>query len=477
MATGINGVLKLVKSRAIRAVDLRFTDLIGAWHHVTIPADNLTPEVFRSGVAFDSSSVPGFKGVEGGDMVLVPDPSTAVVDAFYEQPTVGMASWICESDTLARFPRDPRVIAARAEEYLRSTGLATESLWSPEFEFYVFDHVTSVNVNNRAGYSVDAHEAHWNTGDEQPKHLGLRISYQGGYHVMPPLDLLHDLRGRMVEHLKNAGIAVKYHHHEVGGAGQCEIEVGFLPLRAAGDMAMLAKYIVKMTARQGGRTATFMPKPLTDEAGSGMHFHQLLMRGKKAVFYDRKGYAGLSRTAQYYIGGLLEHAPALLAITNPSTNSFKRLVPGYEAPTRAFYGLANRSAAVRIPRQAVRPEEKRMEFRSPDGTCNVYLAMAAQLLAGIDGIRRRIDPTEHGFGPYDCSVSKLPVAVRDKIKCLPSTLADALTALEEDHDFLLPGRVFPEDFVSEWVEYKRLHDVRPIAVRTHPYEIELYYDA
>jgi len=477
MSTGVKDVLAFVKEKRIREVDLRFTDLIGAWHHLTIPAETLTSDVFKYGVAFDSSSVPGFKGVEGGDMVLVPDPATMVIDPFYEQPTMGMICWICEADTLARFLRDPRVIAARAEDYLRATKVADASLWSPEFEFYIFDHVTSINTNNRAGYSVNAVEAHWNTGEEQEKHLGLRIPYQSGYHIMPPLDVLHDLRGRMGGHLQDAGIAVKYHHHEVGGAGQCEIEVGFFPLRAAGDMTMLAKYIIKQTARQGAHVATFMPKPLTDEAGTGMHFHQLLMKGAKPVFYAPQGHAGLSQTARYYIGGLLEHAPSLLAITNPSTNSYKRLVPGYEAPTRAFYGLANRSAAVRIPRQATKPEEKRLEFRSPDGTCNPYLAMTAQLLAGLDGIKRKLEPSEHGFGPYDCSVMDLPEAVRESIKSLPNTLADALKALEQDHDYLLPGRVFPEEFVPVWIEYKQQHDVRPIMVRTHPYEIDLYFDS
>jgi glutamine synthetase len=476
MSSDIEKLSALISSRGVRMIDLRFTDLIGAWHHVTVPSGGFSKGLFEAGVSFDASSVGGFKRVEGGDMVLVPDPTTATLDPFYESPTLSLICWIREAGSLEPFARDPREIACRASSHLASSGIATESFWGPEFEFYVFDHVSSVNTNNQASYRLETAEAHWNTGEQEGKHLGDRIRYQNGYHVMPPLDANHNLRSRMVDHIQNAGIPVKYHHHEVGGAGQCEIEIEFLPLLKAADAVMLIKYLLRMSARASGKTVTFMPKPLVDEAGTGMHFHQLLMKGQTPVFHEANGYAGLSTTALHYIGGILTHTPALLALTNPSTNSFRRLVPGFEAPTRMFFGLANRSAAVRIPKQTILPEEKRLEFRCPDGTCNPYLAIAAQLLAGLDGIEKKIDPRERNFGPFDFNVSSLPAEQREKIKNVPASLEEALMALRADHEFLLPGKVFPEDFVDTWIDYKIEHDVRPIQQRTHPYEIELYYD-
>jgi len=469
-------VLGLIAEHGARMVDFRFASLLGTMHHVTIPADKLSEGTFTHGVAFDSSSVAGFKTVEGGDMVLIPDPTTAVLDPFYEIPTVAMTCWIREAGSGQPFARDPRHIAAAAEARLITEGVADQSIWGPEFEFYIFDHISSTNTNNCASYTIDTVEAHWNTGDEQANHLGQRVPYQGGYHVMPPLDALHDLRSRMTELVQAAGVPIKYHHHEVGGAGQCEIETGFMPMMQAADAIMLVKYMVKMTAHQAGRTATFMPKPLTNEAGSGMHFHQMLFKENRPLFAEKDAYAGLSETALHYIGGLLSHAPALLALTNPSTNSYKRLVPGFEAPTRMFFGLANRSAAIRIPKQVRKPEETRFEFRPPDATCNPYLAMAAQLLAGLDGIRRRIDPTEAGFGPFDFNVFTAPEEKRRAIRSMPASLEEALAALEADAGFLLPGEVFPDDFVKTWVEMKMQREVDPLRRRTHPYELELYYD-
>ncbi|MBN2492999.1 MAG: type I glutamate--ammonia ligase [Deltaproteobacteria bacterium] len=460
-----------------RMVDLRFADLLGRFHHVSLPISAFDQRTFAHGVAFDASSVAGFKTVEGGDMVLIPELASAVLDPFYELPTVAMICSLHESNSRAPFERDPRQIARLAEACIAEvTPLADRSLWGPEFEFYVFDHISSVNTNNRSSYTIEAVEAHWNTGEECNRHLGQRIRYQGGYHVMPPLDALHDLRSRMVELIEAAGIPVKYHHHEVGGAGQCEIEIGFLPLLEAADAIMTIKHLVRMTALKAGKTATFMPKPLTDEAGSGMHFHQMLFKDEQPVFHDPQGYAELSRTALQFIGGILTHAPALLALCNPSTNSYKRLVPGFEAPTRMFFGLANRSAAVRIPKQARTAAEKRFEFRPPDATCNPYLAMSAMLLAGLDGIRKEIDPTEAGFGPFDFNVFELPVEERDKIGSLPASLEQALDALRADSDFLLPGKVFPSDFTDVWVDLKMRHEVLPMRTRTHPYEVELYYD-
>ncbi|NMB73715.1 MAG: type I glutamate--ammonia ligase [Myxococcales bacterium] len=472
----LQSLQKLAQDHGIRMIDVRYADLAGAWHHVTLPVAKLDERLLEEGVAFDSSSVAGFKRVEGGDMVVVPDPATAAIEPFFSTPTLAMIGSLREADTLAPYARDPRTIAARAEALLRSFGPADRSLWSPEFEFYVFDHITSSNTNNRAAYEIDSDTGHWRTGDEQPRHLGLRVPYQGGYHLMPPLDDLHDLRSSMCLAIEEAGIPVKYHHHEVGGAGQCEIEIGFLPLLAAGDAVMTIKYLIRMVARKHNRIATFMPKPLINEAGSGMHFHQMLFSGAKPAFFDEKGHAMLSDLARSYIAGLLRHAPALLAITNPSSNSYRRLTTGFEAPTRLFYGLANRSAAVRIPKQARRPEEKRIEFRCPDGTCNPYLALAAQLLAGLDGIRHKLDPAALGFGPYDFNVFKLPEAEREKIRSAPGSLEEALQALEADCAFLLPGQVFPEDFVPTWTKLLREKGVEPMKRRTHPYEIELYFD-
>jgi len=475
-ATDFDKLQSLVSQHGVRMLELRYCDMVGAWHQITVPAAALGPALLTHGVAFDSSSIPGFKTVEGGDMVLVPDVATAALDLFCDLPSLAMICWIREVGSFEPFPRDPRHVACRAEQKLRELDIADESVWGPEFEYYVFDHVTSANTNNRSGYTVDTVEAHWNTGEEQERHLGTRIRYQGGYHVIQPLDALHDLRGQMVEHVQAAGIPVKYHHHEVGGAGQCEIEIEFLPMLRAADAVMTVKHIVRMTAHKAGRTATFMPKPLNDEAGSGMHFHQMLFRAGQPLFSDPAGYAGLSQTALHYIGGVLTHSPALLALASPSTNSFKRLVPGFEAPIKMFYGLANRSAAVRIPKQARSPSEKRFEFRPPDATCNPYLAMAAQLMAGIDGIRKKIDPSAAGFGPYDINVFKAPPEVRDRIRSLPTTLEAALQALEQDSDFLMAGDVFPADFVRTWVDYKLSREVLPVQTRIHPMEIELYYD-
>jgi len=472
----LSSLQRLARDRNARMIDIRYTDLAGAWHHVTLPAAKLDERLLEEGVSFDSSSVAGFKRVEGGDMVVVPDPATATLEPFFAEPTLAMIGTIREADTLEPYARDPRTIAQRAEALLASLGLADRSLWSPEFEFYVFDHIASTNTNNRSSYEIDAETGHWRTGTENSRHLGLRVPYQGGYHLMPPLDDLHDLRSAMCLAIQDAGIPVKYHHHEVGGAGQCEIEIGFLPLLAAGDAVMIIKYLIRMVARKHNRIATFMPKPLNNEAGSGMHFHQMLLAGPQPLFFDPKGHAGLSDLARSYVAGLLLHAPALLAITNPSSNSYRRLTTGFEAPTRLFYGLANRSAAVRIPKQARRPEEKRIEFRCPDGTCNPYLALAAQLLAGLDGVRQKLDPSAMGFGPYDFNVFQLPEAEREKIRSAPASLEESLQALERDCEFLQPGRVFPEDFVPVWTKLLREKGVEPMKRRTHPYEVELYFD-
>jgi glutamine synthetase len=468
-------VLDFVKRKSVRMVDLKFTDLFGRWHHVTIPRTGFGEEIFTQGVGFDASRTPGFKSLESGDMVLVPDIRTGFMDPFWEDHTL---SFICnahEADTLEPFSRDPRHVAGKAEEYLRRTGIADRSLWGPEFEWYIFDHVTYQNDINLSSYVIDSEEADWNTGLQEGANLGHKIPRQGGYHAIPPLDVLYDVRSKMVRSIEDCGIAVRYHHHEVGGPGQSEIEILMDTLLNAGDKTQIIKYMVKMTARQNNRTVTFMPKPLYNEAGSGMHFHQHLFLGKKPLFFSARGYSGLSKTALYYVGGLLTHGPALLALTNPSTNSFKRLLPGFEAPTNLFFAMANRSAAIRVPKYATRPRQKRIEFRPPDATCNPYLAMAAMLLAGMDGIRNKIDPVEAGFGPFEVDVFKLNPAEQAKIRRLPTSLKESLQALEKDHDFLLQGDVFSEGLLEVWIEEK-MKEADEVRQRPHPYEMNLYYD-
>jgi len=463
---------RYIASQKIQMVDLKFCDLWGRWHHLTVPAARFTPALLEEGIGFDGSSV-GLRGVESGDMVMVPDLATGAPDPFWDVPTLSFICQTLEADTHDVFPDDPRNIALRAETLLRSTGIADESRWGPEFEFYVFDHVEIDNGVNRACYRVDSREADWNGAHGGHGH---HIPLHGGYHAIPPRDQLHNLRTEISLILESMGVPVKYHHHEVGGPGQLEIETPMVGLLAAGDMTMLVKYVTKLVARRHGFSATFMPKPLHGEAGSGMHFHQQLFRGGRNLFHDPEGYGALSETARFYIGGLLTHAAALLALTNPSTNSYRRLVPGFEAPVNAFYSLGNRSAAIRIPKYAHQPEEARFEFRPPDATCNVYLALAAQLLAGIDGIQRRIDPTDAGFGPFDADLFSWTAEDRKRIQQLPTSLDDALRALENDHRFLLQGGVFSERLLQRWITHKREREAAEVRTRPHPFEVGLYFD-
>ena len=455
----------------VQMVDLKFTDLLGRWRHLTIPVTQFTPALMEEGVGFDGSAV-GIRSVKAGDMVLVPDLATGFLDPFWEVPTLSFICVTLEADSKAIFDNDPRNIAMRAEAYLRQSGIATHSRWGPEFEFYIFDHVSYEYGVNRCSYVVESSEADWGGGAAGYGHA---IPIHGGYHAIPPKDTLYNLRTEMTLRLQEMGVAVKYHHHEVGGPGQCEIETPLMGLVEAGDVTMKVKYVTKMVARAHGLSATFMPKPLYGEAGSGMHFHQHLFHGETNIFYDPAGYGKHSKTGLAYIGGLLLHGPALLGLTNPSTNSYRRLVPGFEAPVNAFFSLGNRSAAVRIPRYATQPDKVRLEFRPPDATCNVYLALAAQLLAGMDGIQRQIDPTAAGFGPIDADVFSWTPEQRAAIKPLPTSLEDALAALEADHDFLLAGDVFTADLLGRWITSKREEDAA-IRTRPHPYEVKLYYD-
>jgi glutamine synthetase len=400
-----------------------------------------------------------------------------VLDPFWDRPTLSFICDLAEADTREPYARDPRRILKKAIEYMKKTKIADRSLWGPEFEFYIFSDIRYGSSVNQSFYEIDAEEAFWNTGEPSEQNLGYWIPQKGGYHEIPPHDKLYNLRALMVQHMEEAGIPVYYHHHEVGGPGQMEIEIEMGEPLAVADSTMWGKYIVKMVASRNGQVATFMPKPLFEEAGSGMHFHQHLFKGKKPLFYDKNGYAGFSKLGLSYIAGILHHADGLLAWTNPSTNSYKRLVPGYEAPVNCFFSLANRSAAIRIPKYATAPADKRMEFRPPDATCNIYLAIAAQLLAGLDGIQKELDPTELGYGPIDEDVFLWDQQQRDRIRRLPGSLGEALHAVEKDHHFLTETGVFPTEMVLAYAKYKYEHEHMAVRNRPHPYEMKLYFEA
>ncbi len=472
MFQAIEDAQAYIDQHDIGMVDLKFTDLWGRWHHVTISRSRFQPELMERGVGFDGSSV-GLRSVKSGDMVLIPDLTTGTMDPFWNDPTLSFICSVYEADTREPYPRDPRGIARKAEAYLKKTGVGDESRWGPEFEFYVFDDVAYTSGTQHASYKVDSVEAEWHSATGGHGHLNPR---RGGYHAIPPRDQLFNLRAEMSRTVEGMGIPVKYHHHEVGGPGQCEIETGMMGLLEAGDAAQTIKYATKMTAFRHSKSVTYMPKPLYGEAGSGMHFHQQLLKDGRNLFYDPDGYGRLSTLALYYIGGLLYHAPAVLALTNPSTNSYRRLVPGFEAPVHAFFSVGNRSAAIRVPKYADGPASARCEFRSPDATSNVYLALAAQLMAGLDGILNRIDPREHDFGPFDEDIATWSQEQRSRLKPLPGSLKEACEALEQDHAFLTAGGVFEQELIDDWIRHKLHAEYYPVRSRPHPYEMSLYYD-
>lgn len=472
MFTTFDQAIAYIQEQKIKMVDFKFTDLWGRLHHITIPSSQFTPSVMTEGIGFDGSAV-GLKSVKSGDMVLVPDLSTGFLDPFWNHPTLSFICSTFEADSHEIFPNDPRNIAIKAETYLQKLGIASESKWGPEYEFYIFDEVSWQNEINHTSVHLTSSEAEWNSADGTHGHY---IPLHGGYHAAPPKDQLFNLRSEISLLLADAGIPVKYHHHEVGGPGQSEIETHLMGLLQAGDATTIIKYFVKMTARKYNKTATFMPKPLYGEAGSGMHFHQQLLKHNKNLFYSKTGYGHMSKIAMQYIGGLLQHGSSLLGLTNPSTNSYRRLVPGYEAPINAFFSLGNRSAAIRIPIYAAKPDNARFEFRPPDATCNVYLALAAQLMAGLDGIAKQIDPTEAGFGPYDSDIFSWSAEKRKTIKSLPSSLDEACSALISDREYLLAGGVFSTELIENWVNHKLTQEYYPVRNRPHPYEMSLYFD-
>ncbi len=473
MFRNAEAVMAFVEKYGIRQIDLKFTDLFGGLHHISVSTRYVNQDKIAEGIGFDASSIPGFKALESGDMVLRPIVETGFKDPFFELPTLSFYCEIVEADTLHGFSRDPRTIACRALAAMKQSGIADVSLWGPEFEFYLFDRISMCNHEGVAHVEIGSEEAELTGHADAACDHALRIPSQKGYLVSPAQDRYMDVRGAISDQLFEAGVPVKYHHHEVGAPGQSEIELEMDDLVAAADNVQTVKYFVRMLAAQNGLTATFMPKPLYNMAGSGMHFHQHLFKGGQPVFYREGGYADLSPEALSYIAGILRHGPALLALTNPSTNSFKRLVPGFEAPVKSFFSLANRSAAIRIPKYARAPAEKRMEFRPPDATCNPYLAMAAMLMAGLDGIRNHLDPAALGFGPFDENIFD---TAREGLQSLPTSLPEALCALEADHDFLTRDGVFTPDAIETWIRTKRERDVIAIERRPHPYEFELYYN-
>ena len=467
----VKKVLNYVKDNNIQFIDFKFMDFPGQWQHFTVPVSQLDEDSFEDGFGFDGSSIRGWKVINESDMLIIPDPKTMFLDEFIEAPTLSLICDVYEPATKEKYSRCPRNIAQKAEAYLKSTGLADTVYFGPEAEFFVFDDVRFESNPNSSFYMVDSVEGRWNTGREEGPNLGYKPRYKEGYFPVPPTDSLVDLRNEMVLGLQRSGIHVEAQHHEVASGGQCEIDLRFEPLVKAADQLLMFKYIVKNTANKFGRTVTYMPKPIMGDNGSGMHVHASLWKDGKPLFAGN-GYAGLSEMALYFIGGILKHAPAILAFTNPTTNSYKRLVPGFEAPVNLAYSQRNRSASVRIPMYSNSPKAKRVEFRCPDASGNPYLAFSAILMAGLDGVLNRIDPGD----PLDKDIYDMPPEELANVPSTPESLSAALRALEDDHEFLLKGDVFTEDVIETWIKYKFDKEIKPAALQPTPFEFGLYYD-
>jgi glutamine synthetase len=466
-------VLAYARDLGLKIVDFKFTDMPGTWQHFSIPVTELDESLFAEGIGFDGSSIRGFQAINESDMLLMPDPATAILDPICQVPTLSIVCSVLDPLTREPYSRDPRYIGAKAEAHLRKTGIADTSYWGPEAEFFIFDNIRFDQNQHSGYYFIDSEEAVWNTGqDHGSKNLGYRLRNKEGYFPVPPADTLQDLRSEIILKLIAAGVRVEVHHHEVATAGQCEIDMHFNSLVTMADSLMMYKYVVKNVSKAHGKTATFMPKPLFADNGSGMHVHQSLWKKGTNTFFDKDGYGLLSESARFYIGGLLAHSAALLALCAPTTNSYRRLVPGFEAPVNLVYSCRNRSAGVRIPMYSSNPSTKRIEYRCPDATCNPYLAFSAMLMAGLDGIQKRIDPGQ----PADFNLYEADPATARKIKTVPGSLTETLDALEADHDFLLAGGVFTKDLIATWIDYKRRNEVDPVRLRPHPYEFFLYYD-
>ena len=465
-------VIEFVKKNKVEIVDFKFIDVPGLWQHFSISTSELNEELFSDGIGFDGSSIRGFQTIDESDMLLIPDPNTAILDPFTAIPTLSLICNVKDPVTEKSYTRDPRYIAQKAEKHLKSTGIADISYWGPEIEFYILDNVRFDQSYNYGFYYIDSEEGFWNSGSAERPNLGYKPRYKEGYFPVPPMDHLQDIRSEMLRTLEKVGVVMEIHHHEVGTAGQTEMDMRYTTLTKMADQVMLYKYVIKNVARKHGKTVTTMPKPIFMDNGSGMHTHQSLWKNGKNLFYDKKGYALTSDMARHYIGGLIKHAHALCAFIAPTTNSYRRLVPGYESPINLVYSQRNRSACVRIPMYFKSEKSKRLEFRTPDPSCNPYFSFAAQLLAGLDGVKNKIEPPP----PIDKDLYELEPEEAAKVKSMPGSLDQALDALEKDHDFLLKGDVFTQDVIDTWIEYKRKKEVDAIRLRPHPYEFALYFD-
>ena len=470
-STAVDSVFKVIKDNGVKMVDLKFVDFPGQWQHFTVPVTELSEDIFEVGLGFDGSSIRGWKQIHESDMLIVPDPTTVIMDPFCEIPTLSLVCNVFDPLTKQKYDRDPRNIAQKAEAYLKQTGIADTAYFGPEAEFFIFDDIRYDSNEFSSYYFLDSAEGKWNSGRTENPNLGYKIRQKEGYFPVPPADSIMNLRNEMTQNLIAAGLHVEAQHHEVATAGQSEIDLRYAPLVNAADGLLLFKYIIKNTAQKHNKTVTYMPKPIFGDNGSGMHVHQSLWKAGKPLFFGN-GYANLSDMAIHYIAGLLKHAPALCALTNPTTNSYKRLVPGFEAPVNLAYSQRNRSASVRIPAYSQSPKAKRVEYRTPDGSCNPYLAFSALMMAGLDGILNKLDPGD----PLDKDIYDLSPEELKNIPSAPGSLEDALNALERDHDFLLKGDVFTEDVIDSWIDYKMTKEVKPMALRPHPYEFHLYYD-
>ena len=464
-------VLELARQAGVKVVDVRFIDLPGSWQHFSLPLGELSESSFSEGLGFDGSSIRGFQAINESDMLLMPDPETAAVDPVLRVPTLYLICNVVDPITRQPYSRDPRHIAQKAESYLRQTGIADLSYFGPEAEFYIFTSLRFDQDAHSGYYYIDSDEGIWNSGSNGTPNLAFRPRHKEGYFPVPPVDKLQDLRSEIMLKLIEAGVPVEVQHHEVGTAGQAEIDMRFDTLTRMGDKTMVYKYVIKNVCAQNGYVATFMPKPIFQDNGSGMHVHQSLWKDGQNLFAG-DGYAGLSDIARWYVGGLLKHAPSLLALCAPTTNSYRRLVPGYEAPINLVYSKRNRSACVRIPMYSENPKAKRIEFRSPDPSANPYLAYSALLMAGLDGVQRKLEPPE----PVDKDIYELEGEEKARIQSVPGSLAESLKALEADHDYLLQGEVFTADLVETWLEYKWTREVEQVALRPHPWEFHLYHD-
>jgi glutamine synthetase len=473
MFTNADEVLGYIRDNEIQSVDVRFCDLPGIMQHFTVPVESFDAAIFTDGLGFDGSSIRGFQAIHESDMLLLPDPTTAVVDPFRTEKTLNLTFFIHDPLTGEAYSRDPRNVAKKAATYLASSGIADTVYFGAEAEFYIFDDVRFETNQHSSYYHIDAEAGVWNTGRaEEGGNRGYKVRNKGGYFPVPPVDHYADLRAEMSRELINAGLQVERQHHEVGSAGQAEINYRFAPLLKAADDLLTFKYIIKNVAWRNGKTVTFMPKPVFGDNGSGMHCHQSLWKDGAPLFYDELGYAGLSDMARHYIGGLLKHAPSLLAFTNPTVNSYHRLVPGFEAPVNLVYSQRNRSACIRIPITGSNPKAKRLEFRVPDPSSNPYLAFSAMLMAGLDGVKNKIEPLD----PVDKDLYELPPEEHSSVPQVPGSLDEVLIALEADQDYLLAGGVFTQDLIDTWIEYKRKNEIDAIRLRPHPHEFELYFD-